>query len=475
MIKKIFLGLLAIIVVLVAVVIIKTITFTYEPMAVDPVEPVNVPESAVSHLQGSIEFPTVSYEKGVVSDSGAFVGLIQYLSESYPLVDSILEKKTFNYSLLYQWPGTEPDLDPVVLMAHTDVVPVDQATLDQWEAPPFSGELKNGRVYGRGAMDDKGNVIALLEACELMLSKGLTPRRTVYLAFGHDEEVGGEYGAKLIAEHLKAEGVRPEFVMDEGGYIAEGMIPGISKPLAVINTGEKGYVSYKISIQTPGGHSSNPPEDNTIGDLARAIAKLEANQFDYHMIPVIEEQIGIIGPQFGFKEKMAFANTWLFGEQILKGLGAHTTTAPTMLEGGVKDNVIPTEASVVINFRIMPGETVEDVRNHILSIIDDERFSIESISNENNPSNVADHNTESFQLIEKTIRQLQGDVIVTPGLLGAGTDSKHFLQVSDRVYRFFPTRINPDNATGFHGINEYISVDNYIETIQFVYQLLNNL
>lgn len=468
-------ALLMIVLLLVAVILVRTFTLSHNPMVVEAVEPVTVPASAITHLQKAVQFPTISFKKGVVSDTSAFIGLANYMKASYPLVDSLLDRKTFNYSLLYEWKGTEPELNPVVLMAHMDVVPVDETTLDQWEAPPFSGEIKDGKIYGRGTMDDKGNVIALLEACEMMLAQGITPRRTVYFSFGHDEEVGGENGAKLIADYLESEGISPEFVMDEGGFIAEGMVPDFPKPLAVINTGEKGYVSYKISIQTPGGHSSNPPKDNTIGDLARAIAKLEANQFEYRMIPVIEEQISIIGPEFGFVQKMAFANTWLFGNKILEGLVAHTTTAPTMLEGGVKDNVIPTQASVVVNFRIMPGETVDDVKNHVINVIDDKRFTIESYSNENNPSKVADHNTASFQLVEKTIRQLHPDVVVTPGLLQAGTDSKHFLKISDNVYRFFPTRINPENATGFHGKNEYITVDNYKETIQFVYQLMSNL
>ncbi len=468
-------ALLTIVLILVAIILVRTFTFTHKPMVVEAVEPIAVPESAIEHLQKAIQFPTISYKKGVVSDTSAFIGLADYIKVTYPLVDSLLDLKSFNYSLLYEWKGSQSSLNPVVLMAHMDVVPVDETTLDQWEAPPFSGEVKNGKIYGRGTMDDKGNVIALLEACEMMLTKGITPRRTVYFAFGHDEEVGGENGAKLIADYLESEGISPEFVMDEGGFIAEGMVPDFPKPLAVINTGEKGYVSYKISIQTPGGHSSNPPKDNTIGDLARAIARLEANQFEYHMIPVIEEQISIIGPEFGFVQKMAFANTWLFGNKILEGLVAHTTTAPTMLEGGVKDNVIPTQASVVVNFRIMHGETVADVKNHVMRVIDDDRFTIESYSNENNPSKVADHNTASFQLVEKTIRQLHPDIVVTPGLLQAGTDSKHFLKISDNVYRFFPTRINPDNATGFHGKNEYITVENYIETVQFVYQLMSNL
>ena len=157
------------------------------------------------------------------------------------------------------------------------------------------------------------------------------------------------------------------FVLDEGGFIADGIVDGLDKSLAMINTAEKGYVSYRLTINTPGGHSSAPPTDNTIGSLARAIVKLEENQFDYEMVPLLETQISKIGPELSdFKAKMAFANTWLFGKTIIKGLNAHTTTAPTMISGGIKDNVIPTEASVVVNFRIMPGETSENVKDHII-------------------------------------------------------------------------------------------------------------
>lgn len=475
MIKRIFFLLFLAMLLFVAVLLIKTVTFSADVMQVEKITPVTVSDQAVLHLQQAIQLPTISTEKDQVADTVPFVRFGEFLQSNYPLVDSLLEKKAFNYSWLYKWQGSASSLAPVVLMGHLDVVPVDSATIDQWEAPPFSGAIKNGKIYGRGSMDDKINVVAIMEACEMLLKQGYSPKRTIYFAFGHDEEVGGENGARLMAEYLGSQGIRPEFVLDEGGFIADGMIDGIDKSLALINTGEKGYASFKIAIRTSGGHSSNPPTDNTIGSLAKAITELEANQFSYRMIPVVEEQIKRVGPYFEFGKKIAFANTWLLGKPILQALNAHTTIAPTILEGGVKDNVIPTQASVVVNFRIMPGETVADVRKHIESVIADDRISIESVGDENEPSRVSDHNTPSFQLIEKTIRQLHDDIVVSPGLLGAGTDSKHFLPICDNVYRFFPNRVNPSNVSGFHGSNEHMSVSNYYETIQFIHQLMLNL
>ena len=193
------------------------------------------------------------------------------------------------------------------------------------------------------------------------------------------------------------------------------------------------------------------------------------------MIPVIEKQIEMIGPSFPFVQKMAFANPWLFGGQILQGLNAHTTIAPTMISAGVKDNVIPTEANAVVNFRIMPGETSEDVRDFIIRTVDDERIRLETISNVNEPSPVSSYESNSYKMIQQTILELFPDIIVTPGLLGGGTDSKHFIGIAENVYRFYPTKINPQNFTGFHGNNESLSVENYKEVIQFNYQLIKNI
>lgn len=458
-----------------AFIVIKTLTFTAPAIEVAQVTPVEVPDEALTRLQKAIQFKTVSYSYTTPHDSAAFMGLHQHLAQAFPLVDSLLEKKTIQYSLLYKWAGTDHSLKPVLLMSHLDVVPVDDGTLKDWEAPPFSGEIKNGNIYGRGTMDDKVSVLAILEAVEMSLRSGLKPKRTIYLAFGHDEEIGGDQGAASIAKYLQEQGVKLEAVLDEGGEIAEGMVPGLDKALAIINVAEKGYVSFELTITTQGGHSSMPSADNTIGSLARAIAKLEANQFPYKSIPLIDKQIELMGSHLPFVQKMAFANTWLFGAKIQEALNTRTSTAPTIIKGGVKDNVIPTSASVVVNFRVMTGETTEEVLQHIIKTVNDDRITVKSISNRNEPSPVSDYESGSYKIIEKTILQLMPNTLVTPGLVSGGTDTKHYHAISENAYRFFPIRVNASNMTGFHGINEHLAVSNYKEIVQFYYQLIRNL
>lgn len=475
MFKKIIIAIVAIALLLGAVLIVNTLSFTSRQESFDAIEPVTVGDEVFANLTKAIQFKTISIDENIPPDSAAFKGFHTFLTEAFPLVDSLLEKKTINdYSLLYTWEGTDQNAKPIILLSHQDVVPVDEPTLDQWEEDPYSGAVRDGKIWGRGTMDDKGTLMAILEATEMLLSESYKPKRTIYFAFGHDEELGGKNGAKAIAAYLKSQGVQAEFTLDEGGVLAEGQIPGIDAPIAVINVAEKGYVSYELTVETQGGHSSQPPKDNTIGMLARAITDLENNQRPLKIVEPLDYMIDYLGPELPFLDKMAFANSWLFGSQLAEAFNGRTTTAPTIINGGVKDNVIPTVATATVNFRILPGETSATVLDHVKASIQNDQISIKGVGNLAEPSPVSDPLSPSFKLVQKTIGQLYPDAIVIPGLVGGGTDSRHFTDVSENVYRFYPIRYTDDNKNGFHGINEYLTTSNYKECIQFVYQLIKN-
>ena len=255
------------------------------------------------------------------------------LEQTFPLLHQNLRLEKINqYSLLYTWEGSDPSAKPIILMSHQDVVPVDQPTLGAWEAGPFEGKITDTHIIGRGTMDDKGSLMAVMESIEMLLKEGFKPKRTVYLAFGHDEEVGGANGAARIAALLKEKGIQAAMTLDEGGFIAEDMIPGIESPVAMVNLAEKGFASFRLIVETRGGHSSQPPKDNTIGMLARAIVELEANQLPYKLVEPINYQFEYMGAELPFFKKLAFANPWLFKKPILEALNAHTTTAPTIIE-----------------------------------------------------------------------------------------------------------------------------------------------
>jgi carboxypeptidase PM20D1 len=471
--KKLGYGFLLLSLAVLIILMLNTSTFESKQITVDQVT-IEIPESPENNLAEAIKFKTVSYEDTSKLDTAEFHSFHKFLKSAYPLIDSLIPMEKVNESLLYKWDGTNKALNPIILMSHQDVVPVDENTLDQWEVDPFKGEIKDGMVWGRGAMDDKVSLIAIMEAVEFLISKGFEPARTIYMAFGHDEEVGGPKGAGEIAKLLQSRGVKAELVIDEGGYVVDKLMSGIDKSLALINVAEKGFVSFKITVNTSGGHSSSPPVDNTIGLLTRAINRLEENQFEYKLVEPINSQMKYMGPELPFLQKVVFANPWLFGGTVAKAMNAHTTTAPTIIQGGMKANVIPTTAWAIMNFRILPGENIELIHEHVVNIINDDRFTIEIDGSAKNPSPVSTIESPAFELIAKTIKQSLGETIVAPGLLGGGTDATHFYSITNNVYRFLPMRINPENLTGFHGINESITIDNYHEIVRFFVQLIRN-
>ena len=470
--KKVFRFLGLALLVLIAIVLIKTFTLSSKQVLAGSIESVTVADDVFQNLSEAVTYKTISFSEDTPPDSTAFYGFHRFLERAFPLIHSKLTLDKINdYSLLYTWQGSDASLKPMILMSHMDVVPVDQPTIGDWEAGPFEGKITQTDIIGRGTMDDKGTLMAVMEAVEKMLEENFSPKRTIYLAFGHDEEVGGPRGAKQIADHLKKQGVQAAITIDEGGFLAEDLVPGIDSPVAMINLAEKGFASFRLIVETNGGHSSAPPEENTIGILAQAIVDLEDNQRPYKLVNPVDYQLEYMGPEMPFMQRMAFANPWLFKKPILEALNAHTTTAPTIIEGGVKNNVIPTVAEATINFRILPGETIESVKEHIVNTVSD-KVRVEEVGFLTNPSPVSSVESENFKILEQTIRDIYPNSIVVPGLVGGGTDARYFYDISDDVYRFYPIKLAPDSMSRFHGIDEKISKENYMEIITFSYHLI---
>ena len=470
--KKIILTIVALLVIVIGFLLVNTLMLSSKQVASDSLEKVTFPDDIFLNLSKAIQYQTVSFSEEAVPDSTAFFGLHRFLEETFPLTHTNLSLEKINdYSLLFKWDGSDTSKKPIILMSHMDVVPVDQPTLSNWEAGPFEGKITDTSIIGRGTMDDKGTMIGLLEAVEKLLEESFVPSRTIYLAFGHDEEVGGPNGAAQIAAHLKAKGVKAAMTLDEGGFLAENLVPGITGPVAMINLAEKGFASFKLIVETNGGHSSAPPRENTIGMLAQAIVDLENNQRPYKLVKPIDYQFEYMGAELPFLQKVAFANPWLFKKPILEGLNAHTTTAPTIISGGVKNNVIPTVAEATINFRILPGETIQSVKEHIINTVSD-KIKVEESGFLTNPSPVSSIDSENFKFLEKTIRDMFPNSVVVPGLVGGGTDARYFYDISDDVYRFYPIRLDPTSMSRFHGIDEKISKDNYREIVEFSYHLI---
>ncbi len=484
--KKPLLILASVIVALAGVAIVRTLRVPPPPEAASVSTPISIDGAgAAEHLAGAVRFATVSFASGAPIDTAAFLALHEYFRETYPLLHSTLERETVaNLSLLYTWTGRNPSLQPLVLMGHMDVVPVPEASADRWTHDPFGGEIADGFVWGRGALDDKMTVIALLEAVEALIRDGFQPERTVYLTFGHDEEVGGMYGAKPMVDLLASRGVTPAFVLDEGGMITES-IAGLQMPAAIIGVAEKGYISLELVAEAAGGHSSMPPGESAVGVLSKAIAKVEANPFPMHLDGPSRGMLEAMAPYMSFGRRLALANFWLTGpfvqrEMAKDPLGAallRTTTAPTLLQAGVKDNVLPPRASGVVNFRIRPGETTETVTDRVRSVIDDARVTVsvyQGMAME--PTTVSDAEGPEFGMLAETVRQAVGpaDLPVIPYLVMGGTDAKYWAPLSDKVYRFMAVTLRGDDLTRFHGVDERVGIEDFAGGVQFFAQLIRN-
>ncbi|MDR1014158.1 MAG: M20/M25/M40 family metallo-hydrolase [Coriobacteriales bacterium] len=500
---------LAVVVALVAVVLVRTFGFR-PPVApaqgAPDLDPGPVAPEAIERLGAAIRIPTISTLEYEATDFAPFEAFQGFLADRFPLFHERCELEVVNgHALIYRWPcagggAAAPSaaapapaggpnaaprppaaLLPVALMAHYDVVPVEEGTEQDWEQPPFSGALVDGVVWGRGTLDIKSQLMAHLEAAENLMRTDFVPKRDIYFCYGHDEEVGGEQGAELIVERLKERGVRFAGVLDEGGLVVTGALSGVGVPIGLIGVAEKGISNYQFRVRGTGGHSSMPPKSTSLGLAARLIALIERQPLPLRLTVPVEGMLRRLCGQMGFVTRMAVANLWLFRPLLLRILAGspttnamvRTTSAVTMAAASDACNVLPQASSFNVNVRILPGETTQDVQRHFEGLI--ARAGLDATVGPllaQDPSPVSPDDSAFYRSVERLASEFYPSALVVPYLVMGGTDSRQFCALSDDVLRFTPIHITEEDRQHIHGTNECLSVENYGRMIAFYERFL---
>lgn len=478
MLKKILAAAGVLVMGLIAIVLVRTFTYGGEPVGdrIDlPTPPSISADRAAQHLAEAIRFQTISLVAGDPRPGleGPWLDQQAWMETTYPAAHAAMTKETVpgTLTLVYTWEGSDPSLAPILFMAHQDVVPVNIGTEGDWTGAPFAGEIVDGHVYGRGALDDKSSLVGLLEAADALAASGFEPKRTIIFLFGHDEEVSGS-GAEQGIAFLQARGVKPVMALDEGFAIINPS-PLSGKPMGYIGVAEKGYLTLKVTAVGTGGHSSTPPRDSAAVRLGRAVVALDENQMpaDFSKPPV-SDLFKASAPDMPFMQKMAMANLWLF-KGMVEGAMAdlpsgnamiRTTTAPTMLVGSAKENVLAQRAVATVNFRVHPNDTVEDVMAHVKDVTSGIEGIEIAVGEEGlrggGASPVSPTDGKPYAVLASVAEAAGGGAPVAPGLVLGATDGRWATGITDSVYRFVPALITPEDLSGFHGTNERMSVEN---------------
>lgn len=481
MLGKLLAGLLAALLLVAAVVVYRTVS--YAPPAAPKVEPssLDVDARAVAeHLAQAVRFATVSASAQASPDRAPFAGFVAWLAATYPEVHRELSLEVVGgHSLLFKWQGRDPAAKPGMLIAHYDVVPVAPGTENAWKHPPFAGAVADGYVWGRGTLDDKGALVTILEAATLLVKQGFRPARTIYFAFGHDEEVGGVDGAAAIVERLKSRGVRLAWSLDEGSFVLDGIVPGLSRPVASVNIAEKGLLTLELAAHAEGGHSSMPPGETAIDILANALVAMRRSPLPGGLDGATGEVFDGLARHMKFEMRLLFANRWLAGGLLERELSKspatnamlRTTTAPTILAAGVRENVLPIDAKAIVNFRVHPRDTPESVHEHVKASIADARVSTR-VLDQVPASRFSSTGSPAFRAIGDAVRRVYADAVVVPGITIVSTDSKRYGEVTDDAYRFHPMVVAPPDLPTVHGTDERISVENLVRATRFYAELM---
>lgn len=483
MIINVLLAILLVLIVLIVVLLFNTIRFKPDKRTSQPTGQVESAykseaekDAAMARFQSLLRVKTVSYNDQSLIDYSAFDAFENTLAEQYPLIHANCEKtKHGTTGLLFRWKG-KSDKAPVVLMSHYDVVPVNQ---ELWTKPAFDAILEDDVIWARGTLDTKGTLFGVCEAVEAHIKEGTQPDVDIYLSFSGDEEISGD-SAPSIVSYLKKEGVKPALVLDEGGAIVEEVFPGLDKPCALIGVAEKGYLDVSLKLKGHGGHASAPPAKTLVSRLAAALLRIDKHPFKSHFTPAVTEMFTTLGKYSSFTYRLIFANLWCFApvlKLLFKKQGGEmnalirTTIAPTKMEGSKAFNVMPPAASIGLNLRLLGTDTVESAIAHLKTVSGEAELEIE-VMEKRNASPYSRTDTEAWQNVSDTIGEVWKDVIVSPYLMLAASDSRHFCEISENVLRFSAMTLSKEERGLIHGNDERITVKAILETVSFYKSLI---
>ncbi len=484
--KRTVIGVATVIVLVVAIAVVRTLLLSKPEAAVQATPAIAVDARAVAqHLGAAVRFRTVSYGGGMhEAEKDAALGQFRdWMVKTYPNFNKVARREVIGQSVVYTWQGRNAALKPILLMAHMDVVPVVPDTERSWSHAPFSGDVGGGYVWGRGAIDDKGSLVMILEAAERLANAGVVPERTIMFAFGQDEEVGGAQGNAVIAKTLAARGLHFFFVLDEGGAIVDEPFAGVEKPTAFVAVEEKGYLSLELVAHGEGGHSSRPTRDMAIVRLADAVLKVVNHPFASGLDAVQREKLAVIAPYVPFPQRLLLANLWLTGPIVDRFVALnpegearlHTTIAPTIIQGGVKDNVLPPEARATINFRLHPRDTIAGVIEHVRKAIDDPKVDVIVLNEFNEEASpIADIHGAAYQYLVSQIQDSFNGIPVAPDMTTGATDSRYYASMADAVFRLDPFHFGAGDLSRVHGTNERLAIRDLAPAVGFYMRLMQN-
>jgi len=445
------------------------------------------PSEAISRLSKAIQIKTISTASDDLIDQKVFIQFNQFLLENFPLTMRTLSLKyQAGHSLLLRW-NSNNNLKPVLFLSHSDVVDTQEnvsSSDSKWMYPPFSGRIDEQYIWGRGALDDKPMTLGILEAVESLIKQGYTnPNRDIYIAITHDEEIGGLQGAKKIAEYLNVNGVSLGAIFDEGQAVTDGVIPGIESPVALIGISQKGYLTLKLEVEGESGHSMMPPKETAISILSAALTRLTKAPMNTELSSPVQQMFKRLSREVSFPKNVVLYHSWLTEPLIKLGLEQKASTdalirssmSVNIVQGGIAENVLPKSAHAIVNYRIALHDTSDKVIEHVLENIDDVRVKVTVVSAIEEPAPVTSTDSKVYLTLQKTIEQTFPRAVVAPSITLSTTDSRHFYQVSENILRFSPLFLRKEDLSRIHGINERISIENYLKVIEFYHSLLQNL